>query len=169
MNNNFYNFNPNSFFRSIPNPSFNPVMMNNARIVPRSIGLPRISSLFSGGRTGSVLGGATSNTLKAAGTSKLTFSSILTGANKTLNVINQAIPVYNQVRPIWKNARTMFRVVKEMNTSDTNPSSTSNTSSITNNYVSPNNNNNNNDDNVIEASIEEKKIEKESNSPTFFI
>lgn len=165
MNNNFYNFNPNPFFRTVPNTGFNPLMINNTRAVPRSTILPRISSLFSGGRTGSVIGGGTS-TLRTAGTSKLTFSSILTGANKTLNVINQAIPVYNQVRPIWKNARTMFRVVKEMNTSDTNSTNTFNVNSMRNNNIE---NNNNNSNNIVEAKIEEKKIEKESNSPTFFI
>ena len=167
MNNNFYNFNPNPFFRSVPNTGFNPGVMNSARMVPRAIGLPRISSLFSGGRNGSMMTGAASNAIRTAGTSKLTFSSILTGANKTLNVINQAIPVYNQVRPIWKNARTMFRVVKEMNTNDTNSINTSNINSKPNNYKETNNNNDNN--NIIDATIEEKKVKKESNSPTFFI
>lgn len=48
-------------------------------------------------------------------TSKITFSSILNGTSKTLNVINQAIPVMYQIKPIWKNAKTMFKVAKEIN------------------------------------------------------
>lgn len=41
---------------------------------------------------------------------KTNWSGLLTGAGKTLNVINQAIPIIYQVRPIWNNAKTMFRI-----------------------------------------------------------
>lgn len=107
--NNGYNFNfiPNSaFVRSMP--------MTPNYIAP----VPRISSLFGRGATGAT-----------SGASKVTFSSILNGASKTLGVINQAIPVFYQVKPIWNNARTMFRVVKGLNSSDSTPTNKVNTSS----------------------------------------
>ena len=83
MNNNYYNFNPNpNFNRNIPVMPINPNNMGAFRNVAP---VPRLSSLFSGARAGA----ATS----AMGTSKVTFSSLLNGASKTLGVINQAIPV----------------------------------------------------------------------------
>lgn len=91
--NNGYNFNfpPNyGFIRNVP--------MTPNYIAPT----PRI---------GSILGRSTAT----ANTSKITFSSILNGASKTLGVINQAIPVVYQVKPIWNNAKTMFKVVKGLN------------------------------------------------------
>ena len=45
----------------------------------------------------------------------INFSSILNGASKTLNVVNQAIPVFKEISPIVKNAKTMFRVASELN------------------------------------------------------
>lgn len=100
--NNGYNFIPNSSF------------MRNVPIYPNYITpMPRISSLF---------GRGTSAALGAGNTTKITFSGILNGASKTLGVINQAIPVFYQVKPIWNNARTMLRVVKGLNSNDTNNS-----------------------------------------------
>jgi len=43
--------------------------------------------------------------------SKFNFSNFLTGASKTLNVVNQAIPIFYQVKPIINNAKTMFRIM----------------------------------------------------------
>lgn len=45
--------------------------------------------------------------------SSLTFSKILSGAYKTLNVANQIIPLYRQVSPMIKNARNTFTLLKE--------------------------------------------------------
>lgn len=91
--NNGYNF--------IPNPGF----VRNIPVMPNYIApTPRISSLF--GRS------------LASNTPKITFSSIINGASKTLGVINQAIPVFYQVKPIWNNARTMIRVAKGLNSVD---------------------------------------------------
>lgn len=124
--NNGYNFNfiPNTgFIRSMPvNPNY---------IAP----VPRISSF---------LGRSTT-----AGASKITFSSILNGASKTLGVINQAIPVAYQIKPIWNNAKTMFRVVKGLNSKD---DQTNSTNSI-NQTINKNN------------SVQKKE---QTNAPTFF-
>ena len=79
---------------------------------------------------------------------KFSLSSFLSGANKTLNVVNQAIPIYYQIKPMVTNAKTMFKVMKEIK--------------------KPNNKTN------INNKTKEKEKEKESNyindgAPTFFI
>lgn len=143
MNNNYnYNFNPNPSFMRGPAPIFSNIA-NTApvRMIPGATSaVPRISSLFGSAKAGSI--GAT-----ATGASKITFSSLLNGASKTLGVINQAIPVFYQVKPIWNNARTMFRVVKEINSKDNSDPSNNITKQTTN---SP-----------------QKKVETD-NAPTFF-
>lgn len=167
MNNNYnFGFVPNpSFMRNMPNVM--PMMRMGApvRMMPRAslAGIPRISSLFSGAR----LGGAGAGAVNAAsGASKLTFTSILSGASKTLGVINQAIPVFYQVKPIWNNARTMFRVVREINSDNPRNSSSYNNTVRNNQNIS----NNDSNKNVSEAIFDEKKQKKEEdNSPTFFV
>ena len=39
--------------------------------------------------------------------------SILSGTQKTLNIVNQTIPLVKQATPILKNAKTMFKVMNE--------------------------------------------------------
>lgn len=53
-----------------------------------------------------LLGGALSR-------GNFSFSSLLNGAQRTLNFVNQAIPVVKQVTPMMRNAKTMFRVMNE--------------------------------------------------------
>ena len=57
------------------------------------------------------------NVLKNGGVfsklSKINWSSLLSNAQKTLNVVNQAIPIYYQVKPVFKNIRTLGRIGKE--------------------------------------------------------
>ena len=109
MNNGYsFNFNP-SFMRNVT-----PFQITPYQKIPTTI--PRMNSLF--GNTKSFV-----NT----NTSKITFSSILNGASKTLGVINQAIPVFYQVKPIWNNARTMIKVVKGLNSKESSPINTTNT------------------------------------------
>ena len=43
----------------------------------------------------------------------ISFSSILSGTQKTLNIVNQGIPIIKQASPIFKNAKTMFKVMNE--------------------------------------------------------
>lgn len=50
--------------------------------------------------------------------SKLSFTKILNGTSKTLNVINQAIPIVKQISPIINNAKTMFKVINEFKKND---------------------------------------------------
>ena len=41
------------------------------------------------------------------------WGSILSGTQKTLNIVNQAIPIIKQASPVINNAKTMFKVMKE--------------------------------------------------------
>ncbi len=61
---------------------------------------------------------------------KISFSSILNGTQKTLNIVNQAIPLVKQVSPMIKNAKTLFKITNEINKPD-NISITNNTISNT--------------------------------------
>lgn len=75
-------------------------------------------------------------------------SSLLDGANKTLNFVNQTIPAIKQVSPMIKNAKTMFKVINAFGSDDKIEE------------VSPD----------IEKQIDnEIKIIKKDNNPTFFI
>src|SRR5574344_1896186 len=49
----------------------------------------------------------------------ITFTSILSGAQKTLNVVSQAIPVVKEVSPMIKNTKTMFKIMNEFKKVDT--------------------------------------------------
>ncbi len=62
-----------------------------------------------------------------AGVKKAGFNwgGLLSGAQKTLNTVNQAIPIYNQAKPIWNNAKTMLKVFSEVN--NAGPTNTANT------------------------------------------
>ena len=75
------------------------------------------------------------------------FSSILSGTQKTLNVVNQTIPLVKQVSPVMKNAKTMFKVMNEFKKSGTKLQYNSN--SNTNQYSTVNNTNENYDEGSI--------------------
>lgn len=49
----------------------------------------------------------------------INFSSILSGTQKTLGIVNQTIPLVKQATPIVKNAKTMFKVMNEFKRVDT--------------------------------------------------
>ncbi len=73
--------------------------------------------------------------------SKITFTNILNGTSKTLEVINQAIPIFYRAKPVINNAKTMFKIAKGINSKDTN----------------------------TQKSKTKAKEEKPQNSPTFYI
>ena len=49
----------------------------------------------------------------------INWSSILSGTQKTLGIVNQAIPLVKQVSPVMKNAKTMFKIMNEFKKVDT--------------------------------------------------
>ena len=82
--------------------------------------------------------------------SKFSFSGFLSGASKTLNVVNQAIPIYYQVKPMINNAKTMFKVMNIVKTPD-----------------NKDNINKNKNKTVIKNTV--KQNYNYENNPTFFI
>ena len=50
--------------------------------------------------------------------SRFSFSSLINGASRTLNLVNQAIPVVKQMSPMMKNLKTMFSVMNEFKKND---------------------------------------------------
>lgn len=101
--------------------------------------------------------GMLGNTL---GRGNFSFSSLLSGAQKTLNFVNQAIPVVKQVSPMMKNAKTMFRVMNEFKKVDT-PNPIKKAKNNTN--VSSNNTDIPNSDSNIES------VSNYEAGPTFFV
>jgi len=99
-------------------------------------------------------------------------SSILTNAQKTLNVVNQAIPVIKQMGPMVNNMKTMFKLASafrdETNNSDKNDKFKNN---FRNNYID--NNSNNINDNGLEKKEDfissNLPLDEYSNLPSFFI
>ena len=49
----------------------------------------------------------------------INWSSILSGTQKTLNIVNQTIPLIKQISPVMSNAKTMFKIMNEFKKVDT--------------------------------------------------
>lgn len=90
------------------------------------------------------------------GLKSINFSSILSGTQKTLGIVNQTIPLVKQATPIVKNAKTMFKVMNEFKRADT-PTKKSNNKSIENINT------------VAENNINDIKEAKNNEGPTFFL
>lgn len=135
---NFQNIN----FRSVPSSFINGSLRNPIMGgITKNPGL--LSRIFA--PTSSISAGVT------GATKTFSFSNLLNGASKTLNVINQAIPVVTQVKPIINNAKTMFRVAKAMSSSDS--VKTNNDTTISKNET---------------VKEEKENISSNNNGPTFF-
>ena len=50
----------------------------------------------------------------------LSFSNILNGTQRVLNIANQTIPLVKQAKPIFGNVKTMFKVMNEFKKNDKN-------------------------------------------------
>lgn len=53
-----------------------------------------------------------------SGLRNLSLGSILSGTQRTLNVINQAIPLFYQIKPLWNNTKTLFRIANAVNSDE---------------------------------------------------
>lgn len=76
------------------------------------------------------------------GNKSFTFSGILSGTQKVLNIANQTIPLVKQVKPVIGNAKTMFKVMNEFKRNDKSIKSNNNNSNTYNNTSSNENFNN---------------------------
>ena len=54
----------------------------------------------------------------------LSFTKVLSGISKTLNVANQVIPIYREAKPMIHNAKTIFSALKEFGKTSTNSTTT---------------------------------------------
>ena len=46
------------------------------------------------------------------GSSKVTLSGLLNGAQKTIGTVNQIVPLYNQIKPMVQNSKVLLNVAK---------------------------------------------------------
>lgn len=88
----------------------------------------------------------------AGGARGLSLGSIISGTQKTLNIINQAIPIIKEASPMMRNAKTMFKIASEFKKADSNP--------VDNNVSNQTN---------IEETIETKSNFRSEGGPTFFL
>lgn len=79
-----------------------------------------------------------------SGVKKISWSNLLDGTQKTLNIINQAIPVFYQMKPIYNNAKTIFKVMNVVKEPDIKI-------------------------NKVEKKEEKKTTSSKESSPTFFL
>ncbi len=75
----------------------------------------------------------------ASSTRGLSLGSIISGTQKTLNIINQAIPIIKEASPMMRNAKTMFKIANEFKKIDT-PTSPQTVESINNEQIEVENN-----------------------------
>lgn len=60
------------------------------------------------------IGNITNAAAKTSLLGKINWSSLLSNAQKTLNVVNQAIPLYYQVKPVFNNIKTIGKIGREL-------------------------------------------------------
>lgn len=89
-------------------------------------------------------------------------SSIISGTQKTLGLVNQTIPLVKQMKPVINNAKTMFKVMNEFKkvgtTNKPEITKSSNRSAV--NTIPKENNSN---------QINQPEIIQNDNGPTFFL
>ena len=110
--------NPSRFF--MPNMALDNMMMRNAYMMPRNIGL--FSRLANGFRS-------------------FNWTKLLNGANKTLNVMNQTIPLIRQTRPMINNVKSMLQLAKAFRNET---GSNINKKNISHNYINKSSSTNHN-------------------------
>ncbi len=89
---------------------------------------------------------------------RFNLSSLINGANRTLNFINQTIPLAKQISPMMKNAKTMFKIMNEFKKTDISNSNTTNNINDNFNYNTGSN-----------SEIDNISIPRYNNGPQFFI
>ena len=86
------------------NPYFNPINMTRSISPFATAGSSTINGISQSTRTGGIF--------SRLGTSKMTLSGILNGAQKTIGTVNQIVPLYNQVKPMFQNSKILLNVAK---------------------------------------------------------
>ena len=124
-----------------------------------NIGMQTVAPAASGLANAANLGNAATASSASSLLSRINWSSILSNAQKTLNVVNQAIPLYYQVKPVFKNLRTLGKIGKEFTKIGN-----------TQNSVNQNTNENVNlDNNTSPDVVENNEITQSIPTPKFFL
>ena len=128
----------------MPNMAFAPIMRAQA-MAPGGMGL------F--GRIGS-------------GLRSFNWSGLLSGDNKTLNVVNQTIPLIKQAKPMVGNVKSMLRLAKAFGSETISRNGSNNNSRRTNNIKKENKNKN-----ITTNTVKKESTDNFSNDsyPNFFI
>lgn len=95
------------------------------------------------------------------------WSGLLSGANKTLNVVNQTIPLIRQTKPMINNMKSMFKLAKAFGSE-----TVSKNSNLINNNGSKIKQNISSKDKLISDNNQKNKIDHEkvdNNYPNFFV
>ena len=101
-----------------------------------------------------------------SGIKSVNWGGLLSGANKTLNVVNQTIPLVKQAKPMFSNMRSMVRLAKAFGSETT---SRRDNSQISQRY-NYNSQINQNGDNIKRVSMDNNyRILDNSDSPQFFV
>lgn len=72
---------------------------------PNSSLLPRMNPLFNGRNVSNIL----------SGFKRFNWKSLLSGAGKTLNVIERTIPIVKETKPVINNMRSILKLTKAFN------------------------------------------------------
>lgn len=110
--------------------------------------------------------GRIGNTLKS-----INFSGLLSGANKTLNVVNQTIPLIRQAKPMVNNMKSMFKLAKAFGseTVSRNGNQNYNANGNSNTKISANNKKNENVEDNSNSDTFNSVHDSNNNYPNFFI
>ena len=115
--------------------------------------------------------GRIGNTIKG-----INWSKILSGADKTLGVVNQTIPLVRQTKPLFSNMKSMIKLAKAFREEvkpTSNHSANNSTNQKSTNRKTSNNSLNNNS--KLKQEIKKEKIENIvidnslNNTPSFFV
>lgn len=110
------------------------------------------------------------------GIKSVNWGGLLSGANKTLNVVNQTIPLIKQTKPMVNNMKSMFRLAKAFG-SETVSRNIHNQNNLNNNqknYMQKNHNNqinevSNNNSLNKESTSDKLETTQNDNYPSFFV
>ena len=107
------------------------------------------------------------------------WSGLLSGANKTLNVVNQTIPLVRQAGPMINNMKSMLRLAKVFGNETTNNNRSNNINIINNSNTNNLSNINASSDlqennlvqkkEVLDNNLAQKKEVLDNNYPNFFV
>ena len=140
--------------------------MNNFNPYFNSINMTRSVSPFatagSSFLTGATQAARNGRVFSRLGSSKITLSGILNGAQKTIGTVNQIVPLYNQVKPMFQNSKILLNIARGLKANENNNSKKFFGSKRKNKIIYEQNSTN-----INQEITKEKKVEhKNENTPS---